>query len=41
MRARDCRLLDLNYVAHALVTCGETGVNLVLEAIDPLATSAP
>ncbi|GAA2426513.1 hypothetical protein [Streptomyces coeruleofuscus] len=34
-------LLDLNYVAHALVTCDEAGVNLVFEAIGPLATSVP
>ncbi len=34
-------LLDLNHLAHTLVTCGEAGANLVCEEIGPLATSAP
>lgn len=34
-------LLDLNDVAHGLVTSGEAGVNPVFEAIGPLPTSAP
>ncbi|MFM9493692.1 hypothetical protein ACKI1Q_08640 [Streptomyces galilaeus] len=34
-------LLDLNHLAYALVTCGETGANLVFEEIGPHATSGP